>query len=252
MILKDKGIILKHSNTGEADRIVTILTQHNGKIRAILKGCRKPKSRFVNTSELFTVSEFILYKGNSDLIQVSQADLKESYFEIRNDLLGLSYATYFAELVDIAADEDVESERLFSLLAWALHYISKKTIGTGLVSLAFQLKLMELTGYKPSLLRCANCHEDVADSEVFSVLMGGMLCKICSPLDRKSKRLSVPARLNMLQTLDIQMSALESLKIENSAFLEMDKIMVEFIKQHIGRIPKSASFLDSLKNSGIT
>lgn len=252
MILKDKGIILKHSNTGEADRIVTILTQHNGKIRAILKGCRKPKSRFVNTSELFTVSEFILYKGNSDLITVSQADLKESYFDLRNDLLGLSYATYFAELVDIAADEDVDSEKLFSLLAWALHYISKKTVGAGLVCLAFQLKLMDVTGYKPSLIRCANCHEEVADSEVFSILMGGMLCKVCSPLDRKSKKLSVPARLNMLQTLDVQMSTLSSLEIGDDAFLEMDKIMIEFLRQHIGRIPKSSSFLDSLKNSGIT
>ena len=247
MLLKDRGVILKHINTGEADKIVTILTHHHGKIKAIIRGCRKPKSRFVGVSEQFAVSELVLYKGNGDLYSVSQGEVEETFYNLREDLLRLSYGNYFAELAEIVSDEDVQSEKLFSGLVWALHYLSNKKVGPGLVALTYLIKLMELSGYRPSLINCANCHEDVVDSEVFSVQMGGMLCKECSWADKKSKRLSVPGRLNMLQLLEMNMSSLAEAKIGTQEFKEMDAIIKEFAMIHLGRNPKSATFLESMK-----
>jgi len=249
MLLKDRGIVLKHLNTGEADKIVTILTQHNGKLKAIIRGCRKPKSRYISVAEQFAVSEFVLYKGNGDLFSVSQAETEETFFSLRDDLLLLSYGNYFAELAEIVSDEDVQSDRLFSNLVWALHYLSKRSVGPGLVSLTYLLKLMELSGYKPMLISCANCHEPVLDSESFSIQMGGMLCKKCGLVDKRTKRLSVPGRLNMLQLLDKNMSGLTEISIEDREFTEMDTIIKEFVMTHLGRNPKSSVFLESIKRS---
>lgn len=248
MLLKDRGIILKHLNTGEADRIVTVLTQHNGKLKAVIRGCRKPKSRFISVAEQFVVSEFVFYKGNGDLYTISQAETEETFFGLREDLLLLSYGNYFAELAEIVSDEDVQNERLFSNLVWALHYLCRKSIGPGLVALTYLLKLMELSGYKPMLLNCANCHEPVEDSEIFSVQMGGMLCKKCGLLDKRTKKLSVPGRLNMLQLIEKNMSGLAELVIEDREYYEMDGILKEFVGTHLGRNPKSAAFLESIKH----
>lgn len=247
MLLKDRGIVLKHINTGEADKIVTILTHHNGKLQAIIKGCRKPKSKFIGVSEQFAVSEFVLYKGSGELYSVSQGEVEETFYNLREDLLRLSYGNYFAELAEIISDEDVQSEKLFANLVWALHYLSNKKVGPGLVSLTYLLKLMELSGYRPSLINCTKCHGEVLDSEVFSVQMGGMLCKDCNLIDKKSKRLSVQARLNMLQLLEMSMSSLAEAKVEDKEFKEMDGIMREFVTVHLGRNPKSSIFLEAMK-----
>lgn len=247
MLLKDRGIVLKHISTGEADKIVTILTHHNGKLQAIIRGCRKPKSRFVGVSEQFAVSEFVLYKGKGDLFSVSEGEVEETFYNLREDLLCLSYGNYFAELAEIISEEDVQSEKLFANLVWALHYLSNKKVGPGLVSLTYLLKLMELSGYRPSLIHCSKCHCEVLDSEAFSVQMGGMLCKDCSSTDKKTKRLSVQGRLNMLQLLEMSMSALPDAKVEDSEFKEMDGIIREFVTVHLGRTPKSAIFLETMK-----
>jgi len=64
-ISKTEGIVLRYTNLGEADKILTILTRNNGKIKAIAKGCRKPKSSLLSSSEVFVFSEFVLYKGTN-------------------------------------------------------------------------------------------------------------------------------------------------------------------------------------------
>ncbi len=233
MLIKDRGIILKQINTGEADKIVTILTQHNGKLKAVMKGCRKPKSRFVGIAEQFVVSELVLFKGSGDLFRVSQGEIKESYYNLRSDLLKLSYASYFAELAEIVAEEEVQSEKLFFDLVWALHFLNTGKAGLGLTSLTYLLKLMELSGYKPMLLHCANCHEEVRDSEVFSVSLGGMLCKGCSWTEKKPMKLSVPARLNMLQLLALNMPSLAEQAVGDAEFRASPR--VAWSKSHVGK-----------------
>ncbi len=118
-VSKTEGIVLKYTNLGEADKILTILTRNKGKIKAIAKGCRKPKSSLTASSEIFVFSEFVFYKG-ANLYHVTQAETRETFYNIRNDLLRLSYAVYFAELADTVSDEEIPSERLFILLAKTL------------------------------------------------------------------------------------------------------------------------------------
>jgi len=253
-ISKTEGIVLKHTNLGEADRILTILTRNNGKIKAIAKGCRKPKSSLLSSSEVFVFSEFVVYKG-ANFYHVSQASTRETFYNIRKDLLRLSYATYFAELAESVSDEDIPSERLFLLLAKVLYYLSTGEIPMGLLHVGYQLKLMDISGYRPNLAKCAICGKSSEDFIKFSVNLGGVICGDCSTDERLWKdgdvfKISHGTIEVFKFLLNTEISRLNTKKIDNTIFNEIDKITRSFILSHLDKRFKSLDFLDDIKDSG--
>lgn len=254
-ISKTQGIVLKHTNLGEADRILTILTRYNGKIKAIAKGCRKPRSSLLSSSEVFVFSEFVFYKG-TNFYHVTQANTRETFYNIRKDLLRLSYATYFVELADSVSDEEIPSERLFLLLAKALYYLSTGEIPVGILNLGYQLKLMDISGYRPNLLRCSGCRKEKAEYARFSVEMGGVICRDCLDSDKmeqyKSSYRISPGTVEAFKfLLNTEISRLNTKKIDNTIFNEMEIIIRAFIQNHLDRKFKSLDFLDDIKSTEI-
>ena len=251
-ISKTEGIVLRYTNLGEADKILTILTRNNGKIKAIAKGCRKPKSSLLSSSEVFVFSEFVLYTGTS-FYHISQAVTRETFYNIRKDLLRLSYATYFAELAEAVSDEGIPSERLFLLLAKTLYYLSAEIIPIGILSVGYQLKLMDISGYRPNIARCAICRKSSEDYTRFSVDLGGVICSSCSTGENQKNSGEVfkisqgtAEAINFL--LNIEISRLNTKKIDNTIFNEIEKITRSFIQSHLDKRFKSLDFLDSMKD----
>lgn len=249
-ISKTQGIVLKYTNLGEADKILTILTRSKGRIQAIAKGCRKPKSSLLASCELFVFSEFVFYKGTT-FYHVTQAETRETFYNIRNDLMLLSYATYFAELAGTVSVEEMPAERLFLLLARALYYLSTKEIPAGIVNIAYQLRLMDISGYRPSLGRCVNCRRSFDEYERFSSTLGGVLCSDCTGADKSAFRLS-KGTLEVFRTfLNTEISRLNNVKTDNTIYNELDRIIKDFVLKHLDKRFKSLDFLENLKNSGI-
>ncbi len=253
-ISKTEGIVLKYTNLGEADKILTILTRNNGKIKAIAKGCRKPKSSLLSSSEVFVFSEFVIYKG-ANFYHISQAATRETFYNIRKDLLRLSYATYFAELAEAVSDEGIPSERLFLLLAKTLYYLSTEEIPMGLLHLGYQLKLMDISGYRPNLARCAVCRKASEDYIRFSVGLGGVICGDCSSDESLRKdgdifKISQGTVEAFKFLFNTEISRLNTKKIDNTIFNEIDKITRSFIQSHLDKRFKSLDFLDEIKDSG--
>jgi DNA repair protein RecO (recombination protein O) len=252
-ISKTEGIVLKYTNLGEADKILTILTRNNGKIKAIAKGCRKPKSSLLSSSEVFVFSEFVLYKGNN-FYHISQAVTRETFYNIRKDLLRLSYATYFTELAEAVSEEDIPSERLFLLLAKTLYYLSTGEVPMGLLHLGYQLKLMDISGYRPNLSRCGVCRKDSEEFTRFSIGLGSVVCKDCSADENFRKqgdvfKLSQGTIETFKFLLNTEISRLNTAKIDNTNFNEIDKITRSFILSHLDKRFKSLDFLDGIKDS---
>lgn len=251
-ISKTEGIVLRYTNFGEADKILTILTRKNGKIKAIAKGCRKPKSSLLSSSEVFAFSEFVLYKG-TNFYHISQAVMRETFYNIRKDLLRLSYATYFAELAEAVSDVDIPSERLFLLLAKTLYYLSTEKIPMGILNLGYQLKLMDISGYRPNIVRCAICRKPREEYVRFSIDMGGVICSNCSN-DENEKKAGEVFKISQGTTeaikflLNIEISRLNTKKIDNTIFNEIDRITRSFIQSHLDKRFKSLDFLDSMKD----
>ncbi|MDD3705949.1 MAG: DNA repair protein RecO [Clostridiaceae bacterium] len=245
-ISKTEGIVLRYTNLGEADKILTILTRNNGKIKGIAKGCRKPKSSLLSSSEIFAFSEFVLYKG-TNFYHISQAVTRETFYNIRKDLLRLSYATYFAELAEAVSDEDIPSERLFLLLAKTLYYLSTENIPMGILNLGYQLKLMDISGYRPNVVRCAICRKPREEYNRFSIDLGGVICSDCGN-DEEAFKISQGTAEAIKFLLNIEISRLNTKKIDNTIFNEIDRIARSFIQSHLDKRFKSLEFLDSMKD----
>lgn len=244
-IIDTQGLVLKYTNINDADRILTILTKDKGKIKVFAKGCRRPKSRLISSCEVFAFSEFILYKG-TNFYHINNCELRESFYALRKDLLALSYAVYFAELTDTVTDEDMNCKNIFLLLARTLYYLSKKEIPLGILSNAFQIKLLDLSGLRPSLKRCASCGKE-GSFVLFNINLGGIICENCS---QEVGTISINSKtIEFLKTLLVKpVSSLNSIKIDNTIFIEADRIIFEFLQLHMDKRFKSMIFINNIKN----
>jgi DNA repair protein RecO (recombination protein O) len=120
---KTEGVILKRSNFGEADRILTIYTKHYGKIQAIAKGVRKITSRKGGNLELFNHCVLFLAKGrNLDII--TEAQVVNSFSRLGDDLEKAATAFYLVELVDQLTADGQINRQVFDLLVGGLTQIS--------------------------------------------------------------------------------------------------------------------------------
>ena len=114
-----KGIVLRAVDTKESDKILTVLTP-GGKVPVVAKGARSRKSRVTACTQLLAYSELTLSESHG-WQYLSEGNTIELFEGVRRDIELLSLASYFAELTEAAALEDVESGAILSLLLNALY-----------------------------------------------------------------------------------------------------------------------------------
>src|SRR5512136_990856 len=101
-----EAVVLRHADWGEADRILTLYSREQGKIRAIAKGARKIRSRKAGHLEPFTYITVQLAKSR-DMPIVTQVETLEAYLPLREDLVRTGYTAYVVELLDrLTYDEE--------------------------------------------------------------------------------------------------------------------------------------------------
>lgn len=177
-----KGIVLRAVDTKESDKILTVLTP-GGKLPVIAKGARGRKSRVTACTQLLAYSELTLSesRGWQYLSEGSPIQLFEG---ARRDIALLSLASYFAELTEAAALENVESGEILSLLLNALYALGELKKDPALVKAAFELKLMSLIGFEPLADACAYCGNPEPEDPVLDVREGVVCCGKCGKGER--------------------------------------------------------------------
>ena len=170
---RDSGVIVRTHKLGEADRILSIITENNGKVRAVAKGVRKTRSRYGGRLELLRHLDLQFYTGRGDLDIVTQAETRDHWPQVRDNLDRLGKALTIAEAVDqIAQDKQPDSD-LYRMLCGALDTLQNSD--PVLVVPAFMLKLLAHEGVAPALDQCVIGGE-VADLEFFDPGIGGVTC----------------------------------------------------------------------------
>ncbi len=174
-LYRDQGVVLRTIKLGEADRIVTLLSQTNGKVRAVAKGIRRPGSRFGARLEPTTHVAFQCYRGR-ELDVVTQVETIDANRRLRDSYISITHAISMLEAVDQVAQERERNVALYRMLAGALRTLA--TQPSPAVSAAFFWKLLSLEGFHPLLDTCARCGAD--DPFVaFDFEDGGVLCEVC-------------------------------------------------------------------------
>ena len=163
-IITVRGIVLKHSPSGDYDWEATIFTAERGKITAFARSARKPNGRLSGTVEPFCFGTFKLFVGKSSY-NIVEADI-ENYFEgFRGDLEGACYGTFFLELASYYSKENIEDRELLNLLYISLKALQKDSIPNKLVRCIFELKSLQIEGEYPG----APANMDMLDSTRFAL-----------------------------------------------------------------------------------
>ncbi len=173
------AVVLRHTDYGEADRLLTLYTRQLGKARAIAKGARKIASRKAGHIEPFTHVRLQLAKGK-DMLLITQADTVDAYLPLREDLILTSQAAYVLELLDrFSYEDETENPSTFRLLTETLARLTSRA-DPWLVIRYYEIRLLDLVGFRPQLFECANCGREIQpEDQYFSFSAGGVICPRC-------------------------------------------------------------------------
>jgi DNA repair protein RecO (recombination protein O) len=183
---KTEAVVLRSFRFAEADRVLHLYTRERGRVGAIAKGVRKTTSRFGARLEPLSQVELVLHQGSGELHTVTGASLVDPHRPAREDPYRLSVGLVGAEAMLKLFVEEERNERAFEALARFL--VTLDGVPAGLrgraaldpLGLAFQLKLLWLSGYVPHLEACVEC--GAAEGLVgYLPRAGGAVCAACAP-----------------------------------------------------------------------
>ncbi len=179
MNIKTDGIILRETMTGEQDKLVTVLTRSNGVIKAFVNGARNPKNKNVSTTGLLCYSDFFINKTQKGVYVIREATAKEMFFSLRDDIVNLSLAQYFAELTYELAPREEDSSEFLSLILNSLYLLSKGRRSRKIIKSVIELRMLSIAGYMPEIAYCQNCAAFESDVMYFSPYTGELYCELC-------------------------------------------------------------------------
>ena len=190
MHTKTKALVLREVDYRESDKILTLLTQEQGKLTVSARGCRKKGSAIAAGCQLLAWSEMVLYDYHGKW-SVKEAAAERLFQGVRDDLERLSLGCYFAEVAEALALEGIPSPELLSLSLNSLHALDRMgEKPLPLVKTAFEWRSMCLAGYEPLVEGCAVCGADPPAEARFHLREGVLHCATCR--DRVGEGISMP------------------------------------------------------------
>ena len=182
MKFKTKGVILRQQNIGEQDRLVWILTDSHGVIRAFVRRAKNIKSPKCAGTGLLCYADLAIFEGK-DAYTVDEATAIEQFKGLRTDPVSLTLAEYFCELCLTLCPKEQEAGEYLRLLLNSLYLLSTKKKPPALVKICFEMRLISLCGYLPDLVMCGSCGTYEAPMMLFSPTTGKLYCADCAGRD---------------------------------------------------------------------
>ena len=237
-----EAIVLRRQDFGEADRILTIFSLTHGKRRVIAKGVRRPRSRKAGHLEPYTRVRMLLARGR-EMDIVTQAEAAELFPGLRGDLIRLGHAAYAVELLDRFTVEEGAHRPLYELLNQTLARLADGA-DPALALRSFELRLLDLAGFRPELNRCVRCGEEIRpEDQYFSPEDGGVLCARDGPKREGSSRLSLAA-LKVLRHLQRHpWDEAQRLRLSPATAQEVERVMEGYLTYLLERRLHAPEFL---------
>jgi DNA repair protein RecO (recombination protein O) len=246
---RTSAIIVKRRDFGEADRMLTVITPHHGKIEVLAKGARKTTSHKTGHVELFTQTEMLINTGR-DFGIVAQAEMVEPYLPLREDLARGAYAAYAAELLDRFTNfGDEDSNSLFVLFKETLQRVALAA-DPRLAVRYFELRLLDLVGFRPEVHECIIGHEPIeARDQFFSPEQGGVVCPEHVVRSANCIPISMLALKLVRHMQRSPYKAIESLTISPPIHDEVERVLISYITSILERRLQSVEFIRQVRRS---
>ena len=244
--IKTQGIVLKEVYTGEADKIITVLSKEYGKMSIYAKGARRPKSRLAACTQFLCYSEFLLFKGK-DMYNINSCEVIESFSKAGNDLVKLTYAAHIIDIVLDTIQEGQNSTKELKLLLNTLYFLLNSDKSPDLVTLIFELRYLCILGYAPYVNGCVNCMEGDIDDICFSFKKCGFICKKRECLMEDVSAIKIlPGTVKALYHIVCTKSNnLFSFDVSDDVLKQLRLLISKYLRE---RLDRSYNRLDYLKN----
>jgi len=244
-----EGIILKRVDFGEADRLITIFTKNKGKITSIAKGIRRIKSRRGGHVDLLNKAK-LFFAESKGLPILTEAEVINTYKNLKNDLKKVGHAYYLAELTHQFFQDQQNNYKVYDILSESLGLLDtdSKDKAENIVR-SFEIKILNFAGYSPQLFRCIKCRSKLLPTENFlSPEAGGILDKSCANGSFLIKPIS-PEAIKLMR-FSHEKSINETVKVNISDKLMSDlKSQMKFYLEYIlEKQLTSANFLEKVNN----
>jgi DNA repair protein RecO (recombination protein O) len=245
MLTKDRAICIRAIDYSETSQIVTFFAKATGKIEAIAKGSKRPKSPFDGPIEVLSHGNIVFVDSAGEkLATLTEFQQQPVLINLRNNLFVLYACLFAAELMNkLTHDYDPHPE-LFDCFLEFLHNANEQHSTSNerrdilALLILFQLTLLNGIGLQLILSHCVNCktsHKSrITSREIFfSSSANGLICRDCEPSFPDKIRLTKKASACLSSLKQIPASSEETLK-------EIEKVLVDHLTGLLGRTPKMA------------
>jgi DNA repair protein RecO (recombination protein O) len=246
------AIMLRKTDFGDYDLIITLFTLKEGKITAIAKSAKKSTKRFGGILELFSALDVVYSTGRRKGLPVLQeAVLTHPFPSIRSSMLKTAYASCWAELINEWMENSQVEVRLYQLFHHVLTELDAGRVSEGALSILFQMRFMKMFGLGPNFQRCGTCRiemEKIKETKViFNPAKGGIICDRCAAGSGRKMELT---KGSVKQLLWIEKGNLEQaarIRLSPEALRVGEELLEAFVPYHLGKDLRSLKFLRQIR-----
>ena len=245
MVKEIEGIVISAIDYKENSKILNILTEHEGIIGVIAKGCKNHRNKLAFVSNILTYGVFYLnyYKGSVPIL--TDVDVKNNFKVIRKDIVRTNYAVFLLELVSQIYRHD-NVDKVYDLLINGLIKINEG-YDAQIITNIIELKLLENLGIKPEVERCVNCGK-TTDIVTISSYKGGYLCNECV----NNEPIFHLKTISLIRTFYyVQLSKISKIEITNTIKRELNAFIDDYYERYSGLYLKSKRLVESISFDGI-
>ena len=239
--VKLNAIVVKVAQSGENDKLLTLLSPEEGKLTVIAKGVKSLKHQSRNACAPLCYSSFVLKKIKDGFYSLVSAELKESFRTLSEDVVLLSYGAYFASLAEICVQPGIGADEEVRLLLNTLYVLCKRTDSAPIIKAVFEIKLMELVGIVPEFSPECPCGERAL---YFSVSEGETRCREHNTEDS----VAVSYAQLKLATYITESNLKDALfcQYDNEVSTSISALTEPFLRYHLGSLPKTLDYLHQI------
>lgn len=247
MRIETDGLILRVQSIGDSDRLCTILTKTNGIIRAFARGANGIKSKNASSTGLFTFGKFQIFKRKDTYI-IDDAEIKEMFYPLRENLEKLSLAQYFCEITLELCQPENKDEESLRLFLNSLDFLAKSKLPDAQIKAIFETRMMEIHGFMPNLIMCEGCGCFESEKMILLTKKGYVRCLKCGNPDFEPEvLLDISALTAMRHLIYSEFSKIFSFKIFNESLQILADASEKYLLSQTSRNFQTLDFYKDIK-----
>jgi len=242
-VIKIKGLVIKELPYNDSDKMLTLITEDHGKISVLARNAKK-SGRSSYGTQVLTYGEYVIFKGRTNYI-MNNCDVLMNFYNLATDLTRFAHAAHMLDMAGDAAQDSTLSKEILNLLIHGLVALQKGRTPL-LVSSAFALKLMQITGYPPHVNSCASCNTGDIEQIFFSFKYNGFVCENCSKHDTEAVKVDIGTAKGIMYVLCAQNSRVFNFELSDEILKVFSNIAFKYISQHLDKNYKKLDILNEL------